>query len=374
MSSKKKILIISKAFFPENTPRAFRATELAQEFALKGHNVTVLTIHREKDQYSKLKFKDRIFLKSLGKLILPEIKISNMNKIIKIISRSIRRLLQLLFEYPDIQLMWMVKKALKKESNYDLLISIAVPYPIHWGVAWAREKNNPIAKVWVADCGDPYMGMDTDSFKKLFYFKYIEKWFMRKADYISIPFEEARNGYYDEFWDKIVIIPQGFRFPEEGELSKFYKLNKIPTFAYAGGFIPKKRDPQKLLEYLVQISDDYRFIIYSSSKTVVQLYVDKSNGRIILKDPIPRNDLLKELSTMDFLINIENDSTRAKPSKLIDYALTGRPILSFPSNFVDEQLLQQFFKGNYESQLRINNLNDYRIENVCNQFLKLLEK
>src|SRR5699024_12169166 len=68
-----------------------------------------------------------------------------------------RSLLQL-FEYPDIELLFKVKKALREESGFDLLISIAVPHPIHWGTAWAWRKENPIAKTWVADCGDPYMG------------------------------------------------------------------------------------------------------------------------------------------------------------------------------------------------------------------------
>ncbi|MCK5338692.1 MAG: hypothetical protein KAJ50_07770, partial [Bacteroidales bacterium] len=91
------------------------------------------------------------------------------------------------FEYPAIEEMFKVKKILKNENGYDLLISFAVPFPVHWGTAWARTKNHEIAKVWVADCGDPYMGNTNDSFRKLFYFKYPEKWFCKKTDFITIP-------------------------------------------------------------------------------------------------------------------------------------------------------------------------------------------
>ena len=38
-------------------------------------------------------------------------------------------------------LIWKENKVLKQEKGYDLLISIAVPHPIHWGVAMAREKK-----------------------------------------------------------------------------------------------------------------------------------------------------------------------------------------------------------------------------------------
>jgi len=54
--------------------------------------------------------------------------------------------------------MFKVRKILKYEKDYDLMISFAVPYPIHWGVAWSITKKHKISEVWVADCGDPYMG------------------------------------------------------------------------------------------------------------------------------------------------------------------------------------------------------------------------
>lgn len=37
-----RILIVSGFFYPTNTPRAFRTTELAKEFARCGHEVTVM--------------------------------------------------------------------------------------------------------------------------------------------------------------------------------------------------------------------------------------------------------------------------------------------------------------------------------------------
>ncbi|CAF3700014.1 unnamed protein product, partial [Rotaria sp. Silwood1] len=87
----------------------------------------------------------------------------------------VRRALLWLFEYPDIGLMFQVKSALKNESGYDLLISVAVPHPVHWGTALAWNEKKPIATTWVADCGDPYMGLTYETYKKPFYLKYLEK-------------------------------------------------------------------------------------------------------------------------------------------------------------------------------------------------------
>ncbi|MBK8600716.1 MAG: hypothetical protein IPN80_09370 [Flavobacterium sp.] len=158
---------------------------------------------------------------------------------------------QQLISYPDIELMFMVKNALKKEAGfYDLLISVAVPHSIHWGTAWARTKSRPLATKWVADCGDPFMGAIHDSFKKVFYFKYLEKWFCRKADYIAVPKIMMKENYYPEFRDKVIEISQGFKF-EEVVRSDFKKMGA--DFGFAGTFIRTTRNPTPLLEFLTTV-------------------------------------------------------------------------------------------------------------------------
>ena len=50
----KKVLIVCCWFYPVNSPRAFRAAELAKELAFQGHDVTVLTPKNEEihNEYS----------------------------------------------------------------------------------------------------------------------------------------------------------------------------------------------------------------------------------------------------------------------------------------------------------------------------------
>src|SRR5699024_3428218 len=148
-----------------------------------------------------------VMIKDLGKLRFPKVSLDSSSRALRLLKRGVRRGLLQLFEYPNIELMHRVKKALKDEYGYDLLISVAVPHPVQWGVARAWREEDPIAKTWIADCGDPYYGLESDSFKKVFYFAYIEKWLFRKVDYITIPFEGARSAYFGEFQDKIRIIP-----------------------------------------------------------------------------------------------------------------------------------------------------------------------
>ncbi len=368
-----KILIVSRSFYPVNTPRAFRTTELVKEFTRQGHDVTLLTVRNEKE-HPAFEREHGVTIKDLGPLSFSDIDTSSSVKALNLLKRAVRRGLYQFFEYPNIELMWRVKKKLREESGYDLMISIAVPHPIHWGVAWARNNQHRIADTWVADCGDPFMGSDMDSFKKLFYFKFFEKAFCREAGAISVPIEGAVEAYYPEFHDKIEVIPQGFNFEEVKIDKEAYSPNAVPTFAYAGGFIPGLRDPRKFLDYLADLDKDWKFILYSQDRALLDPYVKKTGGKVEVRDYIPRKELLQKLAGMDFLVNFENSSPKMMPSKLIDYYLTGRPVLSVNGNEVDTVVLGHFLTGDYSGGYNYKNIDRYRIEKVCGKFLQLCDK
>ena len=369
---KKKILIVSRSFYPENSPRSFRTTELVKEFARKGNNVTVLTPKID-EIHIPFEKKHKITIKNLGKLKFKDIDFRSGGKITILLKRVFRRALNLLFDYPDIELLFLVKKALLKEEDYDLLISIAAPHPVHWGVArvWKKKKN--IAKTWIADCGDPFMGVTTDSFKKPFYFKYVEKYWCKKADYITVPFLGAKDGYYKEFHKKIKVIPQGLNFEEIEVQPLVYKPNKILTFAYAGGLIPGARDPKKFIEYLLTTGIDFKFILYTKSVAMVTPLLAKAKNKIEIKDYIPREKLIMALSKMDFIVNFNNGVSTQLPSKLIDYYLAKRPVLSIDSFKFDKGIVAQFLHRDYKNKFIYNNPEQYKIENVAQEFLNLIE-
>jgi len=366
----KKILIVSASFYPMNSPRSFRTTELVKEFSRQGHEVTVL-ISKDTTNHPKFEKEHNVKINNLGSLKYKRINLNSGSRIAKLIKRLLRRSLDLFFHYPNIEWMFKVKRRLRNEKNYDLLISVAAPHAIHWGVAWAWNKKKSIANIWVADCGDPFMGTTTDTFKKMFYFKYIEKWWCRKADFISVPFSGAIDGYYKQFHQKIKVIPQGFNFEELVINKEAYVPNKIPTFAYAGGLIPGVRDPKKLIEYLLDQKKEFKFIFYTNSIPMISSFLKKAKGKIEVRDYIPRNDLILELSKMDFVVNFANAVATQLPSKLIDYYLTKRPVLSIESYSLDKEVIKEFLEGNYTNKYKFHDSEQYRIENVCQQFLTL---
>lgn len=365
---KKRILLIAKSFFPVISPRSFRVTELAREFAREGHAVVIYTVTGDYD-YSDFEKKYNLTVKNLGNLRFREISLRGSRHTL-LWRRALRRILLLFFEYPAIELMFAISAALKNESGYNLMISFAPTYPVHWGCAKAIDNNRLLCETWIADCGDPYMGCKTDSFRKPFYFKYIEKWFCIKADYITIPKEEMKVNYYSEFRSKIKIIPQGFCF-ENVKTCKDQIKNKVPTFAFAGSFIKGIRDPRGFLDYLSTLKQNFKFILYTNSLNLLSSYTELLVDKIEIRPYVQREELLYVLSQMDFLVNFEYDPAIQSPSKLIDYALTGRPILSLSSNNLDKTTIQEFLKGDYKNRFEVTDIQQYNIVNVARKFLSL---
>jgi len=369
MAEIKKILLVSNGFFPEISPRSYRVTELAKEFCHQGHKVTVISKYRDHD-YTDFLNQHPIKLKMWSKSILKPVPTSH-NRLGSLVSSIVSRALLMFFEYPAIEDMFRVKRMLKKEEGYDLLISFAVPHPVHWGVAWSRTAKHKIAHTWVADCGDPYMGDVLDTYRKLFYFSYFEKWFGRKADYIAIPIPTAINAYYPEFKNKIKIISQGFQFDLKKEHNE-RPTNTVPTFAYAGGFIAGVRDPEPLLQYLSTLDKPFKFLVYTNSDAMLNEYKEKLKDKLVVSGYIPRNELMKILPNMDFLVNFDNNTQLNSPSKLIDYAIVNRPVLNIGRDFNGQSLLN-FIQGDYSEAMRLPEPELFHISNVSRQFLELLK-
>lgn len=372
MLGRLKILLVSSGFYPEISPRSHRATELAKEFCRQGHDVTVITRYREYD-YSSFLIEFPFQLLMWRKPCLPKVPESTRPPF-SIISRIFKRTLLLLFEYPGIEELFLVKKMLKDKDEVDLMISFAVPYPVHWGVAFSRTRKHLIAQKWVADCGDPYMLARLDSFKKPFYFKFLEKKFCRKCDYITVPFKEMSNQFYSEFLKKIKVVPQGFNL-NEPILCKDIERTMIPVFIFAGSIIPGKRDLSLFMDFLSSVNKDFHFIIYTNQKGWFQKYRKQLEGKLTLLDYIERPLLIYEMSKADFLVNVDTildqqSHIEAVPSKLIDYSLASRPILNINSSQLDEEMVMDFLNGDYSRQ-RIVDISKHDIKNIAKEFISM---
>ncbi len=383
---RKKILLVCYDFYPEISPRSFRAFELAKEFSRLGHDVTVVIPDNDydykdvtdKDDINIIKIKGGyLFNKSIRKIANKEsssdilaqknkenILLMSLKKIYKYFHPNGKK-----FEY-FLPLFLFLKK---EKKGYDLTISIAMPISTHLGVALGRIVNKNLTKVAVTDYGDPFSFNPHLGIK--FYYKYLESFWISFFDYVTIPISSAKEAFkYFNVDNKIKVVPQGFDMTNIK--LKEYKKENIPHFAYAGVFYEKIRNPKKLFDFLCTIDQDFRFVLYTVRSQIIEPYIDKLGDKLIIKDFIPREECITVLSQYDFLINMQNVSSVQSPSKLIDYALTKRPVFNFDQMNFDQELFMKFLNGNHSFDFIENaiKLNDYDIRNVANQFLMLLEK
>ncbi len=360
-----EITIVSAFFYPEITPRSFRTTELVKELVNRGYDVKLYIPKRDFD-YTEFRKKYPVDICYFSKEQTGGIKLPVGNSIIKKGIRYIYYQFCHYTEYPQIKYVNEVYNALKG-TKHNVIISIAAPHSIHWGVAKAIKNDSTLCNRWIADCGDPFMGDQVT--KRPFYFKSKEMLFCKHADYITVPIERAIEAYYQQFRKKIRVIPQGFDFNKKNTVEV---KNKVPTFAYAGIFYKGYRDLNSFVELLNRDYSDkmYKLVLYTKPSSLTDSYKSVLGEKLEIRDFIPREELLKVLSRMDFLLNIENAGTAQSPSKLIDYYLTSRPILSV-SQKINKEIVSEFMNGEYKNALVLENMERYDIKNVVNEFIKL---
>lgn len=367
-----KVLVITQHIFPIQTPRAIRSTELVNELARRGHDVTVYAVLGEYD-YSDYQRQYNVKVKKIPIRweVFPNNSDGSGRRTIfdKVLSKLFRKL-----EYPLFEFYFRISEIIEKDNQYDALISIAAPHHIHWGCARAKKRNpQHFPSVWIADCGDPFMknGLTKEHLKC---FAKYERMFCEACDFITVPIENAKTAYYPEYRDKIRVIPQGFDFDIK-TVRQEQRNNDVPTFAFAGMFYADIRNPRLFLDYLCSLKQDFRFYVYTRFDALLSDYANRLQGKLIVKNTIPRKELIEVLKTMDFLVNIRNvDSPNQLPSKLIDYGIVGRPILDINPQNPDTKQIDDFLNGDYSTSLRIENLQDYHIANVVDKFENLIHR
>lgn len=372
----KKALILTQWYLPEKTPRAFRAFELVQELSCRGyqidlyapmgswinsanHNVVLYEVEKNQSGTNNVHVEVESEFKHIVKQYLKNF------------------YLYLMGDYPKdiVYACHMLHALLKNAKNieYDAAVSICLPFPVVVVLAAFSLVNRKL-KIKVADFGDPYYY--NPNIPRAIYFKWIEKLVLKRIDYITIPIASARKCYIPfKSEENIKIIPQGYKIIDVD--THLYKRNAVPIFCYAGLFYETIRNPKYFLEYLTVLKEEFSFVVYALpdrfTQHMLKVYKDRLGERLTIKEPLDREVLIHEMAKMDFVINFDNDNATQRPSKLVDYAMSHRPILSFNRETFRPEVFQAFLKGDYREQYYVD-LEQYDIRRVVDQFEALFEE
>ena len=360
------ILIIANHTFPKQGPRAFRTAELSEQLASMGNRVVLYTVHGKYD-YTNYEIETGVIMRNIKTYFATDANdgTHRYNLFDKVMTKYLHRLIV----WPQCEFHFCINKIIKDNPNMDLLITIAHPHSIHSGAARAKRRHPDIfPKTWICDCGDPFM---LNPFMKApHYLKRYEDMWCSECNYIAVPTDSSYKGYYEQYWDKIRVIPQGFKF--ERTPIATYKPNNIPTFLFVGTIYPGVRDPHAFMDYLLTLDKPYKFKMMMRTP-LEERYITDSNGQIEYITGKGRKEVVWECSKADFLINICNPTSVQSPSKLIDYGIADRPILDIDNNFSDPTSFLQFYQGDFLGKHEIHNIDQYKIEHVAQQFLDLVK-
>ena len=367
---RERILIISHSYTPFINPRAFRWSAIAECWAQQGFKVDIITswlpnlkrfeilngveIHRigggvierlrtalrpksrattAGNPLQSAKSTTGIFSKLSG-WILAVAKFAN-DKIWKNIY------------WPDYACLWIGSASLKAHElcameRYATVISVSDPFSSH--LAGKSVKVQYPGINWIADIGDPFCFRQDNPtnnhtfYRKLNYRK--ERQIFEMADAISVTTETTGRKYAELFPHtsaKIKIIPPMMaETATANDGDRVLPENKNIKLVYVGTLYRSIRNP----EYLLKL---FKSLLSAHAKMNIELHFFGGNDdcrdifepyqflfadKLTLHGLVSRSKVFKATSEADVLINIGNDNPYQLPSKLVEYAWQGKPIVN----------------------------------------------
>ncbi len=376
------LLVVTHSYKPLLNPRAFRWSAILEEWAKDGTKIDVITswqpgLAREEivNNVHILRVNDSIIEKLRTKLKKPDRNTkaennseshktdSHVKKVVKNIFQTLHDVTWKNLYWPDYAALWK-KTAVKsseyliKTEQYDALITISDPFTSHL-VGYKLKEKYPQLK-WLVDIGDPFcFRHDTPTNNHLLYNKKnyrVEKNIFAKAEYISVTTETTKEKYaqlFPESGEKIEVIPP-LMAPSESLIKKQNDnnaANKI-TLIFVGTLYKTIRNPKFLLQLFdrlqqVNLTKKIELHFYGgindchSEFTSYEHLKDKS---LFLHGLVPREKVLLAMDDASVLVNIGNDNMYQLPSKIVEYVLTGKPIINIVKldNDSSTQFLQDY--------------------------------
>jgi hypothetical protein len=162
---------------------------------------------------------------------------------------------------PDFMDLWIkpALKALPKEEKWDLVVSTAGPYSVHFVAA--KIKKRGAAKKWVADFRD--LWTDNHVFPGLFPFNifegWIEKQLLRRADALTIVspvWAEILGRRHGS--ERVHVIENGFDPEDLAQLppTKIFPEDGKVRLIHTGKFYPDKQNVEILFRAIKQLLDN----------------------------------------------------------------------------------------------------------------------
>ena len=364
-----RILLLSYWYAPARHPRAFRWTSLAAYWARKGWSVDVVCsggsglpgeeridgvrVFRAggaitgaiRNRFGKSGRIDRPGDRGPGgqTRLLPE---KHSTPPATAFLRWINDTLWRRVWWPDYACLWYfpaLKKAaaLLEKNRYDGLITTSDPFTGHLAGLSLHRRFPRLP--WVVDIGDPFILQKTTPMNNLFLYDRlnhrVEKRVLEGARGVTVtsPFtlEEYREAF-PESGTKITVAPPllSTKGAEDKGPGPFPDDGKI-RLVFVGTLYRKVRSPAFLLRLFERLLDSpvgeklelHFFGNINDCEDFFEPYGSLLGGRIFLHGVVERSLALQATAAAGILVSIGNVTSHQLPSKVVEYAAAGKPIL-----------------------------------------------
>ena len=319
--------------------------------------------------------------------------------------------------WPDIEIMWVLSviinlKKLLNQKEYDAIITVARPFSSHI-VGHIIKRIFPHV-IWIIDIGDPFSFDYIQNVNNTYLYNKLnasyERHIFKLSNAVTVTNLDTKIKYIEALnlpRNTITVIGPMLSIDHK-QLSVNAENSKkdIISILFYGTLYNDIRNPEyaiilfsKLREYCPEI--DLRFNIYGNIYGCEYLFEKYNYDWINYYGYYDREKLVSIIQESDVLLNIGNITEYQLPSKIIEYAATGLPIINikYISSDSSERFLANYSSVmNLDSRLSIdknilqkvahfiNNasrvetkdiaqiIQPYTLESISNQYLKLLDK
>lgn len=350
------LLIITHSYAPDRTPRAFRWSAIAEYWVAKGDRIDVVATGRDGDP--ALVVRNGVNVHRVGEGAMGKLRRLFGGKRTTpgagrgFIATSRASAAKVLYDatwrrvyWPDHAMLWYLPalaeaKRLCRTHPYDGMITVSHPFTGHL-VGLSLKREFPELR-WIADIGDPFSLDGSVPFNNPALYrglnKRVDAKVYQRSDAVSVTVEGCRAALASAFpvsAGKTQVIPPLLSLTPSCDATDT-PLGKNGTIdlVYLGVLYADIRPPDALLALFAAMharNDSLRLHFFGDIQDcgdAFARYRPLMNTAIFVHGAVPHETAGAIMSKADVLVNIGNDTPFQLPSKLVEYASAGRPILN----------------------------------------------
>lgn len=335
-----RILLVTYYFPPDLCAGSFRAQSMVDALVAQSDNVTVDVVTTEPNRYQSHQ-PDSEEVDSTSYTVtrapLPTQRYGMLGQV-----RSFGRYA------------WFANRFLPSKE-YDLVVATSSRLMTAFlGAVIARRLKVPlyldIRDIFVETVDEVFTATWMKPFRLIF--SMLERWTVSRADRVNLvsrgflPYFESRYSRTDYRFFTNGVDEEFLAFPEK-PASASGKDAGLLTIVYAGNVGDGQGLELILPELALRMKDRARFVVIGDGGKLPKLKsaCEHLSAPVELRGAMPRSELLKVYQGADVLFLHLNNLpafTRVLPSKLFEYAATGKPILAgvqgYARNFIESEL------------------------------------